>query len=219
MKQGRILEARAKQELLESMGPLHDAMNKILEKIFPQYAKLLGDLRKALSNDPLINQALTNLRSLYTSLTYHAMRQTALHADSKNPLYGIEALVVLGDFCKGGYFIIPELGLKLRALPGTIIFFRANAFEHGVLPWEKGKCRLSVAHYVSQAVVTGHLGVPLGGMRRKEPVDCGVLREAGKEDGDMMLWNRLQNDYRGYVAQDEIFIGPSIELDVYQPPH
>lgn len=214
-------EARAKQRFLHAMGPAHAAMNKILYEFFPEYAKLLSRLKTTLSvKEPLIRQALTNLQSLYTALTCHSNRMTWSHNDDNNPLYGIEALIVLGNFCQGGYFLIPQLGLRIKALPGTVLFFRARAFEHAVEDWEPRRWRLSVAHYISSATLDGHLGTPAGTVLAGNEVDMRELATADEVDlqaGDQVLLRHLQSDYRGHVAANQVFTPPHVALDVYSP--
>lgn len=206
--------------MLHDFGPVHDAVNHILQTFFPGYAQTLANFKTALcSNDVLVRQAFINLRSLFTSMTVHSQRLTSEHRDEGNPVRGVEGLVVMGDFSSGGNFLLKGLNLKLAALPGSLILFRAHPFVHAITDdWEPGRWRLSVAHYIKAAALDGHLGEsypPLPGM---PTLDFDELERLPRGVANELLSASLKCDYRGPVPNGTKFISPYIPLDTYHPP-
>jgi hypothetical protein len=61
---------------------------------------------------------------------------------------------------KGGYLVLPELGLHVRLEPGDIVLIRGRILRHFVEDWEGGQ-RICIPHFthssVWRMVERGHL--------------------------------------------------------------
>jgi len=73
-------------------------------------------------------------------------RQTPRHRDTRNPPAEWTPLHAAGNFTGGGSLFIHELNLRLRYLPGDLIFLRGSLLSHSVEPWSGGQ-RISVAYF------------------------------------------------------------------------
>lgn len=66
-------------------------------------------------------------------------RQTPRHRDIRNPPAEWTPLHAAGGFTEGGSLFIHELNLRLRYLPGDLIFLRGSLLSHSVEPWSGGQ--------------------------------------------------------------------------------
>jgi len=73
-------------------------------------------------------------------------RQTPWHRDTRNPPAEWTPLHAAGNFTRGGSLYIHDLKLRLRYLPGDLIFLRGRLLSHSVEPWEGGQ-RISAAYF------------------------------------------------------------------------
>lgn len=73
-------------------------------------------------------------------------RQTPCHRDTRNPPAEWTPLHAAGSFTEGGSLFIHELNLRLRYLPGDLIFLRGCLLSHSVEPWSGGQ-RISAAYF------------------------------------------------------------------------
>ena len=73
-------------------------------------------------------------------------RQTPPHRDTLNPPAEWTPLQAAGSFTDGGSLYIHDLNLRLRYLPGDLIFLRGCLLKHSVEPWE-GDQRISAAYF------------------------------------------------------------------------
>lgn len=202
----------------DDLAPAQIAMNKLLQCFFPEVADKLHALKnKLIDSDPLVASAFTNIQSLYPSSTAHSQQLTGPHRDEGNPRYGVEGLLVLGNFLQGGDFWVNGLNLGLGALPGSMFLFRANPFIHEIKgDWEYDKWRVSIAHYVKGALFGEHLGEAMPRLPGKKLPDWDMLDDMTQwTAGNHEISESLQSDYRGPVPNGTKFVGPEIELDTY----
>jgi hypothetical protein len=75
---------------------------------------------------------------------------TNAHHDNRDLKMGWAALLCWGEF-NGADFIIPELNLKIKYQPGTIILLRSFALEHFITKWD-GNCRYFTIFTTHQSV-------------------------------------------------------------------
>lgn len=111
----------------------HQALQKAVHEAYP-HARALNAV------DPLIMEG----RAIMWN------RQTPLHPDRLDPVQSWAVLLVSGEF-KGGHLFIPKLRLRLRYLPGDMIFLRGCILPHEVESWEGGQ-RVSIAHFTHQSL-------------------------------------------------------------------
>lgn len=76
-------------------------------------------------------------------------RITELHFDTKEHHAAWSPLQILGT-CTTGYLALPQLGIKLPYLPGTLTFIRGHFLAHGVTGWEKDGDRICIANFNHQ---------------------------------------------------------------------
>lgn len=72
-------------------------------------------------------------------------RATPKHRDKRDKHDAWTPLITLGN-SKGGDFYIPALAEEFYYEPGTILFVRGGAMEHGVRPFWGGQ-RIAIAHF------------------------------------------------------------------------
>jgi hypothetical protein len=73
-----------------------------------------------------------------------------IHFDRQDPKRSFAAMVALG-YHKGGYLVLPELGLRIRLEPGDIVLIRGRMLRHFVEDWEGGQ-RICVPHFTHSSV-------------------------------------------------------------------
>ncbi|KZV93451.1 hypothetical protein EXIGLDRAFT_576784, partial [Exidia glandulosa HHB12029] len=79
------------------------------------------------------------------SLIYN--RATPPHVDKKDPPQNLTPVLTLGEY-DDGWLHVPELGLDIEYLPGTLVMLRGGLFAHGVT--YKGGQRVSIAHFMHE---------------------------------------------------------------------
>ena len=78
-------------------------------------------------------------------------RETPCHRDTRNPPGEWSPLHAGGDFTEGGSLFVEELKLRLRYLPGDLIYIRGREVSHLVEPWSGGQ-RVSVVYFTHKTL-------------------------------------------------------------------
>ena len=73
------------------------------------------------------------------------------HKDNRNPPAEWTPIHAGGDFTEGGGLFIEELNLRIRYLPGDLIFIRGRLLTHGVAQWEGGQ-RISAVYFTHESL-------------------------------------------------------------------
>lgn len=76
--------------------------------------------------------------------------RSELHTDQQDPLFGWAILCLFGDF-KGGHLYLPNIGLRIRAEPGDIVFLKGRVVHHLIEDWT-GSQQISVPHFTHTSV-------------------------------------------------------------------
>lgn len=146
------------KKFVESMNTLwsFDVLSQRLSKVFGLLDRRAADQYKTLRKVAMENLAyLRGFNALDACLWPGRVllfnRQTPCHRDSRNPPGEWTPLHAGGDFTEGGALFVHELNLRLRYLPGDLIFLRGHDLSHSVESWSGGQ-RLSAAYFSHQAL-------------------------------------------------------------------
>ena len=97
----------------------------------------------------------SSLRSLDPSLWHGRMvlfnSLTPPHNDQRIPPGEWSPLHAGGDFTRGGSLYVQTLKLRIRYLPGDLIFIRGRPLKHSVEPWYGGQ-RISAVYFTHETV-------------------------------------------------------------------
>ncbi|TDL13271.1 hypothetical protein BD410DRAFT_735567, partial [Rickenella mellea] len=132
--------------LIRDLGFISKCMNALTEAIDADFAKKLKILREKVIAASGFADALSSIDPLLMEgrcLIFN--RRTTIHRDESDPPEAWALLFVVGSF-KGGSMHFPELGLRVRFLPGDVIAMRGQVLEHEVEVWG-GHIRISVVHF------------------------------------------------------------------------
>lgn len=88
--------------------------------------------------------------SSYSAMSVIVNRETIRHRDSGGAPTHFDALVAAGT-ASGAYFEIPDIGMRLKYEPGTVVVLAGRLLSHRVLAWKKGE-RICLAHYMRDNV-------------------------------------------------------------------
>lgn len=135
-------------------------LNQVLRLLDPNAAAQYEEFRKAATRDQAYFRAFEAVDPSYwlgRAILFNS--QTPPHRDRKIPPAEWTALHAGGKFNKGGCLFIRELNLRIRYLPGDLIFFRGWFLTHEVEIWEGGQ-RISAAYFTHESLWK-HLGLRL----------------------------------------------------------
>jgi len=122
-------------------------LNQVLGLLDPGAADQYKNLRAVAASGMEYLQGINTLDpSYWQGRVILFNRQTPCHRDARNPPAEWTPLHAAGSFTKGGNLFIHELNLRLRYLPGDLIFLRGCLLSHSVEPWSGGQ-RISVAYF------------------------------------------------------------------------
>lgn len=126
-------------------------LNGVLDILDPDAAEQYKQLRVIATGELDYLRGITALDpSYWLGRVILFNRQTPCHRDTRNPPPEWTPLHATGSFTKGGSLFIRELKLRLRYLPGDLIFIRGYALSHSVEPWSGGQ-RISAAYFSHQS--------------------------------------------------------------------
>lgn len=121
-------------------------MNAYLQNIDPKQFQCLIQLRQAGNDKYPHMEALGSIDPLLMegrAIIFN--RQTERHPDEDDPLPAWAGLVILGSFTEG-FLSIPVLNLRVRYIPGDVVWIRGRILEHEVTAWVGGQ-RVCIAHF------------------------------------------------------------------------
>lgn len=79
-------------------------------------------------------------------------RTTPTHRDTPDPRHAWSCLVLLGRTTSGTLYIC-RLNLRVRYMPGDVVWIRGHILEHEVEVWE-GSQRICIAHFTHNSLFT-----------------------------------------------------------------
>ena len=122
-------------------------LNNVLNILDPEAASQYKQLKDVAMKELDYLRAIGNLDPCYwQGRVILFNRQTPPHRDTLNPPAEWTPLHAAGSFTGGGSLYIHDLNLRLRYLPGDLIFLRGRLLRHSVEPWEGGQ-RISAAYF------------------------------------------------------------------------
>jgi len=138
---------------IETMSQHELICNAITSVVAPQmYDAGMGATQGLCQGMHLANpaDAFTTWSSVWSGISVIVNRKTPLHRDwgGAFPIYD---LLVSGGTHTGCFLDIPDLGSRLRYLPGTAVAISGKVLRHGVKDWEGGE-RVCNAHFMKDAV-------------------------------------------------------------------
>jgi hypothetical protein len=77
--------------------------------------------------------------------------QAPPHNDLRTPPAEWTPLLAAGNFTSGGCLYIHDIKLRLRYLPGDLIFIRGHSLKHSVEKWDGGQ-RISVVYFTHESM-------------------------------------------------------------------
>lgn len=139
--------------LLSNLTFLSIRVNEWLRVIDPLQYQSLETLMTKVEKDHPYMKALKILDPLLMegrAIMYN--RTTPPHRDSRDPRVAWSCLVVLGRITSGALFI-SRLNLRVRYMPGDVVWIRGHLLEHEVEVWE-GAQRICIAHFTHNSMFT-----------------------------------------------------------------
>jgi hypothetical protein len=135
-------------------------LNRVLELLDPSAALQYQKFRKAATLAyPYLRAFDAVDPSYWLGRVILFNSQTPRHQDSRNPPAEWTPLHAAGDFTEGGSLFMEDLNLRIRYLPGDLIFIRGRLLTHEVEQWEGGQ-RISAAYFTHESLWT-QLGLRL----------------------------------------------------------
>jgi hypothetical protein len=124
-------------EGIRCFDPLHyehaEALRVAVEKKYP-FARALGII------DNLVYEGHEVLLNVHSGD----------HYDRQDPKRAWAGMVALG-YHRGGYLVLPQLGVRIRLEPGDIVFIRGRMLRHFVEDWEGGQ-RICIPHFTHSSI-------------------------------------------------------------------
>ena len=131
---------------------LSGRLNQVLELLDPNAASQYKEFREAAEEALPYLRAFAAVDPLYwlgRVILFNS--RTPPHQDNSSPPAEWTPLHAGGDFSQGGTLFINDLNLRIRYLPGDLIFFRGRLLSHEVEPWEGGQ-RISAAYFTHDSL-------------------------------------------------------------------
>jgi hypothetical protein len=76
--------------------------------------------------------------------------RSTIHVDRQDPKKSFAGMAALG-YHRGGYLVLPQLGLRIRLEPGDFVLIRGRMLQHFVEDWEGGQ-RISIPYFTHSSV-------------------------------------------------------------------
>ena len=141
----------ASMEALSEFRLITKRLNSVLNLLDPSAALQYQRLQEVATENLDYLRAIRTLDpSYWQGRVILFNRQTPCHRDMLNPPAEWTPLHAAGSFTQGGSLYIDELKLRLRYLPGDLIFLRGRLLSHSVEPWEGGQ-RISAAYFTHES--------------------------------------------------------------------
>jgi hypothetical protein len=127
-------------------------INNVLKLLDPAAASQYEELRDTAMEELDYLKAMCTLdKSLWQNRMMLFNLQTPPHHDTKIPPSEWTPLHVAGTFKQGGCLYVHQLKLRLRYLPGDLIFIRGRLLQHSVEKWGPGQ-RISLVYFTHESV-------------------------------------------------------------------
>lgn len=130
---------------------LSERLNNVLRVLDLPAAEQYEKLRQAAGKELPYLRALHRLDPCFWQgriLLFN--RMTPPHKDLLNPPAEWTPLHAAGNFTTGGSLYVDELRLRVRYLPGDLIFLRGRCLTHYVERWEGGQ-RISAVYFTHES--------------------------------------------------------------------
>lgn len=135
---------------LSELRNVSQRLNYILELLDPAAASQYEKLQATATTDLEYLQAIKSLDPSYWQGRMILFNlQAPPHLDKRNPPAEWTPLHAAGSFVAGGSLFLHDLNLRLRYLPGDLIFIRGRLLEHSVEPWQGGQ-RISAVYFTHE---------------------------------------------------------------------
>jgi hypothetical protein len=142
----------ASAKALSELSVSAQRLNNVLEQVDPGAAAQYSELRKRAENSlPYLRCLNSEDPSLWQGRMFHFNLLAPPHYDTRNPAAEWTPLHAAGDFSRGGCLFVHNLNLRLRYLPGDLIFFRGRLLKHSVEEWGAGQ-RISVVYFTHETL-------------------------------------------------------------------
>jgi hypothetical protein len=125
-------------------------VNAAIKAVDPQHYACADDLRRKIGERFSFARGLNALDPLVMEgkeILYNV--SMGPHFDRTDPPLGWGVDCAFG-YHKGGHFICPQLGLRIRFEPGDMLMLRGRMVKHSVEPWTGGQ-RISMPHFSHSA--------------------------------------------------------------------
>jgi hypothetical protein len=124
---------------LEISRPTMKVVNDIFDLVHPALYESGKKALDRLGDDDLTKEASEKWESVFTGISVISNRRTKPHTDHFGSHCWFDLIISLGS-CLNAWLEFPELGLRLRYRPGTVIAFTGNLLTHTVNDWGEGDC-------------------------------------------------------------------------------
>lgn len=136
--------------LIRDLQGISQRVNAAIETVDPEHYAHAVNLRKQIEDKFPFASALNRIDPLVyegREILYNV--SVGLHFDRTDPPLSWVVDCALG-YHTGGYFVCPQLGLRIRLEPGDIVMIRGRMVQHRVEDWNGGQ-RITVPHFTHSA--------------------------------------------------------------------
>jgi hypothetical protein len=154
------LEAK---EWMEKIAPVEQLLDKLFCAVSPQLHQAASEAIARVRWDKLhigsntwvqseIAEVARCWPSVVSGISVIANRASVCHTDINGHKEWYDFLLTAGTY-KECWFRLPDLGLQLEYLPGTVVALNGRILRHEVVEW-KGGDRVCYAHWVRPTVLS-----------------------------------------------------------------
>jgi len=148
-----LTEIKPVEQLLDKLfslisPDLHKAASKALDKVIWDADLPIGS--KTWRQEQMVDMART-WPTAASGVSVIANRASPCHTDNKGQKDWYDMLLTAGRY-KKCWFRLPDLDLRLKYLPGTVVALNGRILKHEVLKW-KGGDRVCYAHWFRHAEI------------------------------------------------------------------
>jgi hypothetical protein len=143
-----MLRSKVVQEWLQSIEPVEQLLNAVLQIVHPQMWLANSSAAPSLL-ERLDNPQLT-WPTVYPAMDLIANRKTGPHSDPGGAITFYDHLISFGQN-HGAKLVLDDFDANLAYQPGTSVLFSGTALVHSVSEWAGGE-RLVIAHYAKDGI-------------------------------------------------------------------
>jgi hypothetical protein len=151
------LRTEAAQLWLQKIAPVEQLLDKLFKTISPKLHEAVSEVMKKVAWDQLqigskawaqdkIAEMARGWPSSMPGISVISNRASICHLDVNGHKEWYDFLVAAGTY-KQCWFRLPDLGLELQYLPGTLVALNGRILRHEVVEWDGGD-RVCYAHWV-----------------------------------------------------------------------